>query len=377
MTEDLYKILGVDRKASTADIKKAYRKLARKYHPDVNPGNASAEERFKKISDAYAVLSDPKKRAQYDEYGAGYFRQSGGQNQARSSGNPFEGFDFDFSKTGSYQQQRPDSFRDFFRDIFGRQEPVREGSVQGQDLHYNLEISFMDAYRGVTTEMQLQTPSVCDRCGGSGSEPGSPVQTCHVCHGTGQVQSSSGPFRVAHVCPNCKGSGKIHATKCRDCHGKGTVSKMQKIRVKIPPGVDTGSKVRVAGKGHPGQNGGSHGDIIITIKVKDHAYFKRNGKNILLEIPVSVPEALLGARIPIPTPGGTVKMTIPPACNVDQVFRISGKGFQDIKGGKTGDLMVKVRIVTPPHVREDAKNLVREFDRLNHYDPRKGMFDLD
>lgn len=374
--EDYYKILGVDKTASAADIKKAYRKLARKYHPDVNPGNTSAEERFKKISDAYSVLSDPKKRAEYDEFGSGYFKQAG-QGQAYSTGNPFEGFDFNFSQAGTHDRQGPGSFRDFFRDIFSREEPVQRGPVQGQDIHYNLEISFMDAFRGITTELQLQIPTVCDRCNGDGNEPGTPVQTCPVCHGTGQVQSASGPFKVAHVCPNCKGSGKVHAVKCHKCQGKGFVSQMQKIRVKIPAGVDTGSKVRVAGKGQPGENGGPSGDIIITVNVKEHTYFKRSGKNIMLEIPITVSEALLGARISIPTPGGMVKMTVPPACNVDQTFRLPGKGFQDIKGGKTGDLMVKVRIVAPSQVREDAKNLIREFDRLNHYEPRKGMFGLE
>lgn len=374
--EDYYKILGVDKKASAADIKKAYRKLARKYHPDVNPGNTAAEERFKKISDAYSVLSDPKKRAEYDEFGSGYFRQPG-QSQAYSGGNPFEGFDFNFSQTGRHDQQGPGNFRDFFRDIFGREESVRRGPVQGQDIHYNLEVSFMDAFRGVTTELQLQAPTVCDRCNGDGNEPGTSAQTCPVCQGTGQVESATGPFKVAHACPNCKGSGKVNVAKCQKCHGKGFVPQMQRIRVKIPAGVDTGSKVRVAGKGHPGENGGSAGDIIISINVKEHPYFKRSGKNIMLEIPITVSEALLGARISIPTPGGMVKMTIPPACNVDQTFRLSGKGFQDIKGGKTGDLMVKVKIVSPPQVREDVKDLIREFDRLNHYEPRKGMFGLD
>lgn len=376
MKKDLYKILGVEKNATEAEIKKAYRKLARKFHPDVNPGSKSAEERFKEISDAYSVLSDAKKRTQYDEMGDSFFRQTG-SNGPDPRGNPFEGIDFDFSGGFGQTRQGPGSFRDFFRDVFGQREAVREGPESGDDLHYSLEIDFMDAFRGVTTEIQLTTGSICDRCGGTGDEPGSNPAICQVCHGSGQIQSSTGPFRMSQVCPKCRGTGKLSSARCSRCRGTGTLPGSQNLKVKIPAGVETGSRVRVAGKGQPGKRSGSPGDLIITVNVKDHPYFKRNGKNISLEIPISISEALLGARIQVPTPGGPVKMTIPPACNVDQVFRLSGKGFQDIRGGKPGDLMVKVRIVAPPHVRDGAKDLIREFDRINPYSPRKGMFDLD
>ncbi|MBN1880353.1 molecular chaperone DnaJ [bacterium] len=375
MKKDLYKILGVPKTADEAEIKKAYRKLARKHHPDVNPGDKSSEDRFKEISEAYAVLSDKQRRAQYDEMGENYFRQTNtGNNSAR--GNPFEGIDFDFMGGFGRKQQDPGSFRDFFRDIFGQREAAQQGPDPGQDVHYNLEIDFLDAYRGVTTELQLQTGMPCPKCGGSGDEPGSRRTTCPACNGSGQILTANGPFRMSQPCPKCGGTGIASTTKCAQCRGIGTVPSNQSIKVKIPVGVETGSKVRVAGKGSGGRRGGPPGDLIITVKVTEHHYFKRSGKNILLEIPISISEALLGARIQIPTPGGSVKMTIPPACNVDQVFRLAGKGFQDIRGGKPGDLMIKVRIVTPPQVRESAKDLIREFDRMNPYHPRKGMFDL-
>jgi molecular chaperone DnaJ len=376
MAENLYKILGVDKNASSSDIKKAYRKLARKYHPDVNPGNQSAEEKFKKISDAYAVLSDPEKRSRYDEYGSAVLGQNS-QTGSRTRTNPFEGIDFDFFSNASTEKQGHETFRDFFRDMFGRQQAPHQTPKKGDDIHYNQEVTFLDAYRGVTTELQLQSPVSCDACDGQGYDSRKPPKTCPTCNGSGQIQSAPGPLNVSRVCHTCNGTGKTTGSKCSKCGGRGYFLSRQKVRVKIPAGVDTGSKVRVSGKGYPGEFGGQNGDVIITIRVKEHPYFKRNGKNISLDIPISISEALLGARIQIPTPLSSVKMTVPPACNVDQVFRITGKGFQDIRGGKTGDLLVKVRIVTPPKVCDESKSLIREFERLNPYNPRKGMFEFD
>ncbi len=375
MKTDLYKVLGISKTATEAEIKKAYRKLARKYHPDVNPGDQSAEERFKTISEAYSVLSDPKKRIEYDEYGDSAFKHSS-SNDAPRRGNPFEGFDFNFTGNPNQTGQGPGNFKDFFRDIFGNREPIREGPIPGEDVHYNLDIGFLEAFRGITTEVQVQTGNICARCSGSGQEPGSQMVACPVCHGSGQLRNSSGPFQTSQICPKCQGSGAIPAAKCKVCAGQGITLGNQNIKVKIPAGVDTGSRIRVAGKGLPGRKGGEAGDVLITVKVADHPFFKRNGKNILLDIPISIVEALLGARIMVPTPGGQVKMTIPPACNVEQVFRLTGKGFQDIKGGKAGDLLIKVRIVAPPQVREGAKELIREFDRINPHNPRKGIFEL-
>jgi molecular chaperone DnaJ len=376
MAKDLYKILGVSKTATDPEIKKAYRKLARKFHPDVNPGNKTAEERFKEVSDAYAVLSDSKKRAEYDEFGDSFFRQSG-SHQRTPQGNPFEGFDFDFATAHAQQEQGPGSFRDFFRDVFTKKETFREETYKGEDLHYSLEVSFLDAFRGVIKDLSIQSAVTCSLCNGQGYAKINSPDTCPVCRGTGQIQSNTGPFRISQPCNNCDGTGKMRGARCQDCKGTGIKPGVQNIKVKIPPGVDSGSRIRVAGKGLPGKMGNQPGDLILTVKVSEHPFFKRNGKDVLLDIPISISEAVIGARIQIPTPGGSVKMTIPPACNVDRVFRLPGKGFQDIRGGKIGDVLVKVRILAPPHVHESAKELLREFDRVNPHHPRKGMFDLD
>lgn len=375
MAKDLYEILGVSRDAKADEIKKAYRKLARKYHPDVNPGDASAEKRFKEISEAYGILSDPKKRAQYDQFGKGFFSSDNARQYHRS--NPFEGIDFDFFGRPD-SQQAPGSFRDFFKDIFSQQGTGgHPGPRDGADVNYNLTVSFLDAYRGVTTEIKIRSETVCTRCQGSGIEPGSRPQSCPHCRGTGQQEASSGPFRVSQPCSYCSGSGKIPGQPCSACHGNGSVPGTQTIKVKIPPGVDSGSRIRVAGKGRAGTRGGKPGDLFITVKVTDHPFFKRSGKNIVLEMPISIKEALLGARIRVPTPDGSVKMTIPPACDVDKTFRIPGKGFPALRGGKNGDVLIKVRIVSPKHVKEQAKDLIREFDRINPYNPREGMDRFD
>lgn len=374
MAQDLYKLLGVSRDASAAEIKKAFRKLARKYHPDVNPGDKKAEKRFKEISDAYQILSDKQKRAQYDQFGAGFFNSGRGANPG--GGNPFQGFDFESFGAGGGAGHG--SFKDFFRDIFhqrGNQEQVTPR--KGSDLTTSLKIPFLDAYKGVTTTVRLQTGSTCNSCHGKGVKPGSAPQTCPSCYGSGQSQAMSGPFRVSQPCATCQGTGQVPGQSCSSCGGSGVVPGNQKITVKIPPGVDTGSRVRVAGKGNPGTRGGPPGDLFISIQVMDHPLFIRNGKNIELEIPISVSEALLGARIQVPTPENSIKMTIPPACNVDKVYRIPNKGFPDLRGGKRGDMMVRVKIVAPDRIPEDAKDLIREFERVVPHNPREGLFDLD
>ncbi len=370
MAKDYYKILGLKRTASEDEIKKVYRKLARKYHPDVNPGDASSEEKFKSISEAYHVLGDPEKRKQYDQFGSDVF--SGNQ----QGGNPFAGFDFSqFERGGG---SGGGSFRDFFSDIFS-QSPQEESRVprKGADTHHSIEISFLDASRGISTRLNLQGHENCQNCNGTGQSWGGKNEVCPVCHGAGEVTMTKGPLRFQQPCDRCRGSGNVNATPCQFCHGRGMVPKSSNITVKIPPGVDTGSRIRVAGKGAPGRHGGPPGDLFITVRVAPHSYFKRSGKNLLLDIPISISEALLGARILIPTLESKVKMTIPPGTSGNRVFRLTGKGFPDLKKGKPGDLMVTVHIESPGNIPEKAKDLIREFERINPHNPRERMFTFE
>lgn len=373
MAKDYYEILGVKKKATQDEIRKAYKKLARKYHPDVNPNNKSAEEKFKEISQAYKVLSDPEKREKYDQMGPAFF--NGAQGSTGYQENPFADFDFrgftDFGKQGG-----SGSFKDFFRDIFGgtTTTQVDETPQAGSDLHHSVEISFIDAAEGITVDLSIQGYDSCPSCNGTGRSLTGQPTTCQVCGGTGQQVISKGPLRFNQTCRRCKGRGVTEVAACSKCQGTGVVPKTKKISAKIPAGVDTGSKVRLAKLGQPGKNGGPPGDLFITVKVKPHPYFKRSGKNLLLDIPISVTEAVLGARILVPTLRGQVKMTIPPSTAGKRTFRLAGKGFPDLKGGKPGDLMITVHIIPPSHVPEKAKECIREFNRLVHHNPREGMF---
>ncbi|MCD4653622.1 molecular chaperone DnaJ [bacterium] len=372
MAKDLYKILGVKRDATGKEIKKAFRKLARKFHPDVNPGDKVAERKFKELSDAYNLLSNPKKRAQYDQFGSEYFSRNQHGNPGRT--NPFEGIDFDFFGRNDTRQSQG-NFKDFFRDIFNQRGSMDSGPRAGTDLNYNLTISFNDAYLGITNEVRLKTDYSCSECAGTGVQPGSGQHVCPDCNGTGQTQTASGPFKVSQICGRCGGSGSIGQV-CSTCNGTGVISGTQTIQVKIPAGVDTGSRVRVSGKGNPGIRGGHSGDLYINIRVTKHPFFKRSGNNIIINIPISVSESILGARILVPTPDGSVKMTIPPGCDVAKMYRIAGKGFPVLRGGKRGDIMVNVKIVSPGYIPDNAKDLVREFARIVPHNPREGMFNI-
>ncbi len=376
MAKDFYEILGVSRKSTQDEIRKAYRKLARKYHPDVNPGDKSAEEKFKEISEAYKVLSDADKRAKYDQFGNAFFNQGTSRSQAGGQ-NPFEGFDFSDFGSGNFRGAETGSFRDIFRDIFsgGVGHDTADFSSRGEDIHHSVDISFQEAVEGVTLKLSIQKFETCHACHGSGQASGGVATSCPVCNGSGRQVISKGPLRFNQTCSYCKGTGKVNTTPCSVCHGRGAVARLKKVSVKIPAGVDTGSKIRLAGQGGPGKNGGEPGDLFISVKVRPHPYFKRSGKNLLLDVPISVPEALLGARIMIPTINGKVKMTIPPCTASNTTFRVNGKGIPDLKGGPTGALLVTVQIVPPPRLDEAAKEQIREFARKVPYDPREGIFD--
>jgi molecular chaperone DnaJ len=366
MDKDYYKILGVDRKATAAEIKKAYRKLARKYHPDLNPGDKSAEAKFKEIQEAYSVLSDSKKRSQYDQFGfVGEQPPPGTGQRPYSSG--FEGFDF--SGGGA------SPFSDLFESIFGGASRAGTGfgPERGEDLHYAMKIGFEDAINGFQTRIQLTRLVACPQCGGTGYVQTSGSRPCPSCGGTGRVQMQRGFMKFSTTCPTCHGSGVSRGAECRNCHGQGLIQKTELISIKIPAGVDSGSKVRVPGKGNTGRNGGPPGDLFISIEVAPHTFFRREGANIYVKLPITVPEATLGAKIEVPTLYGKTTIKIPPGTKSGQKFRLKEKGAP-VPGRRTrGDEFVEVSIVPPPFNDQRIRELMRELESLSGENPRDKM----
>ncbi len=364
MDKDYYKILEVDRKASVAEIKKAYRKLARKYHPDLNPGDKAAEAKFKEIQEAYSVLSDPKKKSQYDQFGFVGDVPPGAGQRAYSSG--FEGFDFSNFGTSS--------FRDFFDNIFGQTAAqTRQRVERGEDLHYTMRVSFMDAINGLRTRIQLTRLINCTTCQGKGYVQKSGERPCPVCGGSGQANLQRGFMKFSTSCPSCGGTGRAPGEECPTCHGRGLVQKTELISVRIPGGVDTGSKVRIAGKGNAGGGGGSPGDLFITIEVDPHPFFKRQGANIYVKMPITVTEATLGAKIEVPTMYGKTTIRIPPGTKSSQKFRLKDKGAPRPRRGSRGDQFVEVSIVPPPFDNERIRELMRELEKISGENPREKM----
>ena len=368
MAKDYYQILGVSRGAAPADIKKAYRKLARKYHPDLNPGDKSAEARFKEIQEAYAVLSDPNKRAQYDQFGfAGGAPPGAGPGGPSSAG--FEGFDF--SDYGS------SSFRDFFENLFGGAGVRASGRPsiapeRGEDLNYSMKIGFEDAIRGLQTRIRLNRLATCERCGGSGQVSGSGSRECPTCHGTGRSTLQRGFMKFSGVCQTCGGSGKAPGERCPACRGEGLVEKADQISVRIPAGVDTGSRVRIPGRGNAGRDGGPPGDLYISIEVAPHPRFRREGSSIYVKVPITVPEATLGAKIEVPTFWGKTTIRVPPGTKSGQKFRIRGEGAP-VPGTKArGDEFAEVTIVPPSSEDQRVRDLMKELERLSGPNPRGG-----
>ena len=368
---DYYEVLGVDKNADDATIKRAYRQLAKKNHPDVNPGDKDAEERFKEINEAYQVLSNPQKRAQYDQFGhdgpqAG-FGGGGYGDFSGFSGGGFGGFE--------------DIFSSFFGGGAGGG-ARSNGPVPGDDLRYDLTLSFEEAALGCEKEINLVRDEECPTCGGTGAAPGSKVETCSTCNGTGQERViSNTPFgRIQNIrtCSRCRGSGKIITEPCPKCKGRGKVRVSKRRTVKIPAGIDNGQIVTIRGQGGLGERGGEPGDLLIVISVRPHRFFKRQGDNLYMERPLTFTQAALGAEIDVPTLGKPVKYRFPEGTQPEQVFCIRGEGVPHLRGGGKGDLYVTASVEIPKKLSEKQKNLLREFEASasgNQYEKKKSFFD--
>lgn len=366
--QDYYQTLGVPHNASEAEIKKAYRRLAMKYHPDRNPGNKEAETKFKEIKEAYEILSDSQKRSAYDQFGhAGV-----DPNMHAGRGGGAQGFDF--GDIG-------DIFGDIFGDAFGGGRRGQAGAHRGQraqrgsDLIYNLELDLEDAVHGTTVQIRIPTLVACDECGGSGARKGTGPTTCRTCNGTGHVRMQKGFFIVQQTCPNCRGQGQVISDPCSKCHGQGRLQQHKTLSVKIPAGVDKGDRIRLAGEGEAGEHGGSPGDLYVQIHLRPHPLFTREGNNLYSEIPINFVLAALGGELDIPTLEGKVKLKIPSETQSGQLFRLRGKGVKATRHGETGDLYCKAAVETPVRLSREQKELLQQFGNSletggDHHSPK-------
>lgn len=349
---DYYEILGVNRDASEEEIKKSYRKLAMKYHPDRNPDNPKAEEHFKEAKEAYETLSDGQKRAAYDQYGHAAF-ESGGM----GGGNPFGG-----GGAGGFD------FGDIFGDIFGGARGGRSQAHRGADLRYNLEITLEEAARGAQKQIRIPTMEECDTCKGSGAKPGTSATTCQTCAGHGQVRMQQGFFSVQQPCPRCHGTGKQISSPCGSCHGVGKVKQHKTLEIKIPVGIDTGMRLRHSGHGEAGSHGAPHGDLYVEIHIRPHNVFQREGDDLHCELPISFATAALGGEIEIPTLDGKASIKIPAETQSGKIFRLRGKGIKGMRTNAHGDLNCHVVVETPSKLTERQKELLEEFEAISKGD---------
>ena len=359
--DDYYELLGVQKNATADELKKAYRKKAVQHHPDKNPGNKEAEEMFKKVSHAYEVLSDPDKRAAYDRYGAAAFEGAGAG--ARGPGGMGGGFHDPF---------------DIFREVFGQQGGAggifeemfgggggRDGSRDGADLRYDLEITLEEAARGVEKDISFRKNVTCERCDGTGAEPGSRKITCPTCRGAGQIRRSGGIITFTQTCPTCGGAGTKVDKPCTNCRGEGRTPKNTKLNVRIPPGVDSGSRLRSSGNGEAGLAGGNPGDLYIVLTVKEHELFERQGEDLFCEIPIKFTLATLGGTIEVPTLSGKASLKIPTATQSGTTFRLRGKGMPSLRGGHFGDQLVRVHVEVPTSLTTEQRKILEEFARVS------------
>jgi molecular chaperone DnaJ len=360
---DYYEVLGIQKGAGEEEIKKAYRKLAVKYHPDKNPGDKTAEEAFKEIGEAYEVLSDPQKRAAYDQYGHAAFDRRAGFGRAGGFHDPFEVFREVFGGGG------------IFEDLFGGARDPSQPQ-RGDDLRYDMEIAFEEAAHGCEKEITVTKPERCDVCQGTGAEAGARARTCPTCGGRGQVISSRGIFSIAQTCPHCQGAGRILDKICKNCRGEGRRERTSKIKLRIPAGVDTGSRLRSAGNGEAGWRGGPSGDLYVVLHVKPHEIFQRDGDDLLCEVPVSFVQAALGAEIEVPTLDHKSSIKIPAGTQPGTVFRLKGKGVKNIQGYGHGDLHVRINVEVPTQLSREQKAKLEEFAGLcnGHESPLSQSF---
>ncbi|NKB55703.1 MAG: molecular chaperone DnaJ [Alphaproteobacteria bacterium] len=349
MSKDLYEILGVARNASPDDLKKAFRGLAKEHHPDRNPGDDESEHKFKEINLAYEILKDPEKRAAYDRYGHAAFENAGAGGQ---------GGGFDFGSGG---------FADIFDEMFGEfmgGRRGRGGNRRGSDLRYNLEISLEDAFHGRSAEIRVPSSVTCDSCSGSGAEGGAQPVSCPTCQGAGKVRSQQGFFTVERACPNCRGAGQVIDNPCRGCNGTGRTQKEKALSVKIPPGVEDGTRIRLSGEGEAGMNGASAGDLYIFLSLTPHRLFQRDQADIFCKVPMSMTAAALGGEVEVPTiDGGKAKVNVPPGTQTGQQFRLRSKGMSVLNARQRGDMYVEARIETPVNLSRKQRELLQEFEK--------------
>ena len=349
---DYYEVLGVARGASDDDLKKAYRRLAIQLHPDRNPGNKQAEERFKEVNEAYQVLSDPERRSQYDRFGHSAFQGPQGQG-------PFGGFDF----SQGFEEVFSDIFGDFFGTGRGR---ARSRSRRGDDLRYDLEVEFEEAARGTEKVVRFQRLTLCEACNGTRARGGSTgARQCPNCRGTGQVRTQQGFFSISTTCNQCRGEGTIISDPCPKCQGQGRLRRQESLSVRIPPGVDNGSRLKLRGEGEAGYGGGTPGDLYVIIHVKEHSLFVRQENHIVIEVPISFPQAALGCDIEVPTLEGKVNLKVPSGTQSGKVLRLKGKGIIDLHGYGRGDQLIRVVVETPRSLTSRQRELLEEFAKLD------------
>ncbi len=351
---DFYELLGVPRTADDKALKAAYRKLAMQFHPDRNPGDHTAEIKFKEVSAAYDCLKDPQKRAAYDRFGHAAF-ENGGGGQA--------GFPGDFGASMS------DIFDNIFGDMMGGRRGTtqsRNGRERGADLRYNMEITLEDAHNGKTAEIEVPTKVVCKTCAGSGAKPGSSPKTCPTCEGHGRVRAAQGFFSIERTCPTCQGRGQVIADPCLECHGAGRVTESRKLSVNIPAGIEDGTRIRLAGEGEAGLRGGPSGDLYIFLSIKPHEFFQRDGADIFCRVPVSVTTAALGGEFQVPTiDGGKTRVKVPDGTQTGKQFRLKGKGMPVLRSSKVGDMYIQVSVETPQNLTRRQRELLEEFEQVS------------
>lgn len=363
---DYYEVLNVQKGASEQEIKKAYRRVAMKCHPDRNPGDKEAEEKFKEASEAYEVLSNQEKRAAYDQYG-----HAGVDGQAGGFGGGAGGFG-----GGNFS----DIFGDVFGDIFGGGGGrAQSGPRRGADLSYTMELTLEEAVKGVSKKIRIPTLAECETCDGTGAKKGTSATTCGTCNGTGQVRMQQGFFTVQQPCPTCRGRGKVITDPCPSCYGQGRVEKEKTLSVTIPAGVDTGDRIRLSGEGEAGPEGGPAGDLYVQVSVREHNIFHRDGKNLYCEVPISFTDAALGGELEVPTLEGRVKLKVPAETQTGKLFRMRGKGVKPVRGGSVGDLLCRVVVETPVKLSEEQKELLRQlqesFEGGDHSPRKTSWFD--